>query len=124
MLENKMRGSAHSSAERDILEPTDFDEEDQAQKTSQLYTLASLGGFGSVTHDGFSPFGKPNIQLSDREKADAQQAYGQSNEASYGPSKEDIEHSPIFPDVIDRGILSMNKATELYNRYIVELLPL
>jgi len=34
------------------------------------------------------------------------------------------EPSPIFPDVIDRGILSMAKATELYDRYVNDLLPL
>ena len=128
MLENRAAGtaagSAHSSAERELLESTEFEDENRAKKPNQLGALAPLGQYGGVTREGFSPFGKPPVTVEDRDKVDAKQAYRQSNESAYGPRDDITEPSPVFPDVIDRGILSMNKATELYKRYLTELAPL
>ena len=124
MLENRAAASTHSSAEREILESTEFDEDDKAQKSNHLGAIAQLGNFGGVTQEGFSPFMKPPVSVQNRDKIDARQALGQSKEAMFGPTDDLSEPSPIFPDVIDRGILSMHKATELYKRYVNELAPL
>jgi len=120
LLENRAASANHSSADRDIVDNLEFGGEIGAQSPKGM----SYGGIRKATAEGFSSLA-PEPETTSEDPESAARAYSQSNEASYGLSKEVlIEPSPIFPDVIDRGILGMAKATELYNRYVNDLLPL
>lgn len=123
LLENRIASSNQSSVERDVLQSTELEEGfgNQAQQGH------SFGEFGEATTEGFSPLGLPTPEPQPKSKDTEYiaRAYNQSSESSHGMSKGvPREPSPIFPDVIDRGILSMAKATELYDRYVNDLLPL
>lgn len=121
LLENKTASSNQSSAERDEIESTELDVEEAAQDPDEF---PSMGGYGGVTDEGFSPLGLPTPPQSMKDPEASAQAHGQSNDASHGPPKDLSDTSPIFPDVIDRGILSMEEATKLYRRYVDDLLPM
>ena len=118
LLEKK---TACSSVERDVIESTEPDVEEAARNRD---AFPSTGGYGGVTVEGFSPLGRPTPQPSNRDPEVALQKYIQSHDASNGQTKDVSETSPIFPDVIDRGILNMEKATEMVRKYKDDLLPL
>ena len=120
LLENKTASSKQSSAERDVIESTELDVEEAVRDSEEF---PSTGGYGGMTEDGFSPLGLPTPPHSLKDPKAAIQAYRQNNDASYNQTKDNSDHSPIFPDVIDRGIITMAVAMELYTRYVNDLLP-
>ena len=127
-LEEKVRGlsmllekkTANSSVDRDVIESTEPDVEEAARNRD---SFPSMGGYGGVTEEGFSPLGRPVPQQSADDPEVTIQKYIKSHDASKGQTKDISETSPIFPDVIDRGILNMEKATELFRKYVQDLLP-
>lgn len=123
LLENRAGTSNHSSAERDVLESTNLEEDFETEDSKGVL----FGGFGEATAKGSSPLGFPILepQTTSRDPSSAARARSLSKLPSYDQSTEvSLEHTPIFPDVVARGLLSMDKATELYKRYVNELLPL
>ena len=121
LLESKKSGSEQSSAERDIIESTELEDHNEGRSPHEIRTGS---GFGEMTAGGFSPMGLPPTQLPLNESDAAGNSYGQNNDASYAQSRDYMDASSIFPDVVDRGVLSMEKATELYGRYVDYLMPL
>lgn len=121
LLENKTERSNQSSGERDVIESTEFDVEEAARDPGEF---PSMGGYGGVTDEGFSPLGRPTPPQPMNDPEAIIQRYVRTNDASNGRAKDLKDPSPIFPDVIDRGILSMEKATELFRRYVDDMLPL
>lgn len=123
LLESRMANSNQSSVGRDILQSTESEEEPGTQGQNGQ----SFGDFGDATAEGYSPLGlpSPESQSTNKDTGSIARAYNQNNEANPGMIEWlSPEPSPISPDVIDRGILSMAKATELYDRYVNDLLPL
>lgn len=119
LLEHRNSSSTHSSAERDVVESLERDGDDGDQSSDD---------FGSATAEGFSPFAKPlaNIpsQKPTKDSDSTSQPYRHSRGASLGQISAVSELPPYTPDVVDRGILNMDKAEELYKRYVNELSPL
>lgn len=123
LLENRIANSNQSSVETDVLQCTESEEESGTQGQDEK----SFGEFGKATNEGFSPLGlpTPEPQSTNKDTESIARAYNESKEPNCGMNERIFrEPSPIFPDVIDRGILSMAKATELYDRYVNDLLPL
>ena len=123
LLENRIASSNQSSVDRDVLQSTELEEE----SGTQAQEGHSIGNFGEATTEGFSPLGlpAPDPHPTSKNTEYVARAYNQSNDSSHGMTKGvSREPSPIFPDVIDRGILSMAQATGLYDRYVNDLLPL
>ena len=121
LLENKTASSNQSTAERDLIESTEIDVEEAARDPDEF---PSTGGYGGMTDEGFSPLGLPTPPQSIKDSEAAVQANGQSRDTSFGQGRDLSDPSPTFPDVIDRGIISMDEATRLYKRYVDDLLPL
>lgn len=119
LLENRKANSNQLNIERDDLQYTGLEDEIRSQHQS--------GQSGELSTEGISPLAPPTPrpQITSNDTEYEAGSYNQRNMAS-----RDMEgnvpsiQSPSFPDVIDRGILSMTKATELYDRYVNDLLPL
>ena len=114
MLQQGRSSSTPSSTEGHT-EGQDYEEE-----TPQTSTIRSLPNGQSCLTDvqGMNPNGQPlhhNVQHQRQESEPTAQQY------NYGSIATD-SHS-VLPDVVDRGILSMSKATELFKRYLKELVP-
>lgn len=120
LLESKTANSNQSSAEMDALESTEFD----LEETRDPNEYPSRGGYGGATEDGFSPLGLPTPPHSLKGAEAVIHAFGQGRDLSHSQNKDLSDPSPIFPDVIDRGILSMEKATELHSKYVNDLQPM
>ena len=120
LLDNKTASSKRASAERDVIESTELDIEEAARDPDEF---PSMGGYGGVTEDGFSPLGLPAPPQSSKDPKATLQAHRQTYDVLYSQTKDTSDPSPIFPDVIDRGILNMETATKLYSRYVNDLLP-
>ena len=120
LLENKTSSSHQSSNNNGHLNESSELEVEEAAQDSDDYPSR---GFGSVTEEGFSPLGLPAPQPTRIREATAN-GHGRRKEAPNSYAKDFPDPSPIFPDVVDRGILSMEKAAELHKRYVNELLPM
>ena len=120
LLENKSASSNQSTVERDVIESTEIDVEEASRNSNEF---SSTGGYGGVTDEGFSPLGLPTSPQSRKDLKASTQACPRSNDVSFCQTKDLSDPSPLFPDVIDRGIISMEKATKLYRRYVDDLLP-
>ena len=118
LLENQTATSAQSTAERDVIESTEYDVEEGAQ---DLDAYPSQVGYGGATVDGFSPLGLPTPPHSSKAADAAVPAFSNRTKSWYSQNKDLSDPSPIFPDVIDRGILSAVKATELHDKFLNEL---
>lgn len=119
LLENRKANSDQLNIERDHLQYTGLEDEIRSQHQS--------GQSGGISTEGFSPLGPPTPrpQITSKDTEYEAGSYNQRNMASSDmEGKVPAIPSPSFPDVIDRGILSMTKATELYDRYVNDLLPL
>ncbi|KAL6720100.1 hypothetical protein ACLMJK_002021 [Lecanora helva] len=120
LLESKNANSKQSSVERDVIESTEPDVEEAARNRDEF---PSTGGYGGVSEEGFSPLGQPIPHQPKEDIETTLKRYGQGSKAFHSQRKDLDDPSPVFPDVIDRGIITMEKATELVRRYIDDLLP-
>ena len=112
LLEHGRSSSTPSSIER---------EEDSVENQGKN---SDIGGVFSFSKNGLGP------EASTKDKScganGKKQGLSHTVPSSNQAWKQKIEasgSSSILPDVIDRGILDMAKATELYQKYLDELLP-
>ena len=107
LLESGKGGSATSSAERDIGGAA---EEEGSMKDTQNFMTAPSPETGEMCSwqkmTGHSEVYDPGSVMHD-----------------WGQSIGNLDSDSMAPDVVDRGLLSMVKATELFNRYINRLMP-
>ena len=102
--------------------PSSVEKEEDSVDTQG--TSSDIGGVFSFSKSSLSPgpSTKDNPNVGHAKKHGLPQKFPSSNQAW----EQTIEASgslSILPDVIDRGILTMAKATELYEKYLDELLP-
>ena len=109
LLENG-RGGSGSSAERDI--ESVGNEEGSGRRTLDEKTEP-------VPTDGDMCPRKGSIDESQIRSSEAGNSYLQS----WAHIGEDTTQDSMWPDVVERGLLSMDKATELVNRYTNLLMP-
>ena len=109
LLENG-RGGSGSSAERDI-------EGMEKEEGSKRLTLDEKNN--PVATDGDVCPGKGSIDESQNRSSESANPILQS----WYPIGDDNTQDSMWPDVVERGLLSMDKATELVNRYTNLLLP-
>lgn len=108
LLENG-RGGSESSAERDI--------ESVEKEGSRRRTLNEKNN--PVTTDGDMCPWKGSIDDSQTRSSES----GSTVLQSWGLIGEDTTQDSMWPDVVERGLLSMDKATELVKRYTNLLMP-
>lgn len=99
--------------------PSSVEKDDDAADTQG--PNSDIGGVYSFSNSSLSPGvstkDDPGVGPSN------QQGLSQNSHLAWEQSTKGPEPLSISPDVIDRGILNMAKATELYQRYLDALLP-
>ena len=111
LLENRRSSSTPSSVEKEDDVPDTQGSDD-------------VGGVFSFSRSDFSPRASTqhDTGFSHDQKHGLPQNFPSSNQV-LGQNTDVFEPLSVLPDVIDRGILDMAKARELYHRYVDELLP-
>ncbi len=109
LLENG-RGGSGSSAERDI-EGMENEEGTGRSTSNEKNNPAPTDG-------DMCPW-KGSIDESETRSSESAKSILQS----WDPIGEDTTQDSMWPDVVERGLLSMDKATELVNRYTNLLMP-